>query len=150
MRTVPVVLVQPARQLHRASLGVVVGAAVGPFAQGSLDEAFGFAVGAWSVGASETLANVELLAEAAKAARAIAGTVIGEQAGDGDAEAGIVVDGGLQEGGGGRGLLIGKDLGEGDARVIVDGDMHVLPAGAMDAAATVAGDAATHGLEPSD
>ena len=59
---------------------------------------------------SETLANTELLAEAAEAAGAIAGTVVGEHAGDGDAEAGVVVDGGLEEGGRGRGFLVGKDL----------------------------------------
>ena len=34
--------------------------------------------------------------------------------------------------------------------MVVNGDMHVLPAGAMDAAAAVAGDATTDGLETSD
>ena len=83
-------------------------------------------------------------------AGAIAGTVIGEHAGDGDAEAGIVIDGSLQEGGSRGSFLVGQDLREGDAGVVVDSDMNVLPAGAMDAAAAVAGDATTDGLETSD
>ncbi len=141
---------EPAWEFESTGLGGVVSATVSPFTQGSLDEAFCFAVGARGVGASETLANAELLAEAAKEAGAIAGTVIGKHTGDGDAQAGVVVDGGLQEGGCGRGFLVGKDLREGNAGVVVDGDMHVLPARAMDAAATVAGDAATDGLETSD
>jgi len=150
MRTMPVVLMEPARQLESALLGVFVGAAVGPFPESGLDEAFGLAVGARSVRTSEALANAELLAETAKVARAVAGTVIGEDVGNGDAEAGIVVDCGLQEGRRRWGFLIGQDLGESDAGVVVDGDMHVLPAGAMNAAAAVAGDATTDGVETSD
>ena len=94
--------------------------------------------------------NAELLAEAAKVAEAIAGAVVGEHMGDGDAETGVIIDGSLQESGGRRGFLIGQDLGEGDAGVVVDGDVHILPAGAMNATAAVAGDAATDGLEATD
>jgi len=150
MRAMPVVLMEPARELESAGLRVVVRAAVGPFPESGLDEAFGFAVGAWSVRTSEALANTELLAELAKMAGAIAGTVIGEHAGDGDAESSIVVNGSLQEGGSRGSFLVGQDLREGNAGVVVDSDMHVLPAGAMDAAASVAGDATTDGLETSD
>ena len=111
MRTMPIVLMEPARQFESALLGVVVSATVGPFAQSGLDESFGFAVGARSVRSGKTLANAELLAEAAEVAGAVAGTVIGEQAGDGDAEAGIVVDRSLQESGRRRGFLVGQGSG---------------------------------------
>ena len=150
MRAVPVVLMKPARQFDGALLRVVVSTTVGPFPQRGLDESFGFAIGARGVGTGEALANAELAAELEKVAGAIAGTVIGEHAGDGDAEAGVVIDGSLQESRRRRRFLVRQDLREGDAGVVVDGDMHVLPAGAMDAAAAVAGDAATDSPETSD
>jgi hypothetical protein len=53
---------------------------VGPFAEHGLDEAFGFAVGAGSIGTSEAVANAELGAVVAKLVRAIATTVVGQQA----------------------------------------------------------------------
>jgi hypothetical protein len=102
------------------------------------------------VGASEALAEAELVTETAKDAGAIAGSVVGEQAADGDAEAGVVIDGSLRSSSGGRGFLVGQDLGESDAGVVIDGDMDVLPSSAMDAATTVAGNAPAHGLEAVD
>ncbi len=75
----PVVLMEPAWEFESTGLGGVVSATVSPFTQGSLDEAFCFAVGARGVGASETLANAELLAEAAKEAGAISRDLIGKQ-----------------------------------------------------------------------
>ena len=116
MRTVPVVLVDPGRQLDGADLGVVVGTSVGPFAKGGLDEAFGFAIGAGSVGASEAVGESELVAEAAKDAGAITRSIVGKQAANGDAEAGVVIDGSLKKRRSGRGFLVRQDLGEGDAR----------------------------------
>ena len=61
--------------------------------------------------------------------RAIAAAVIGEQGADGDAVASEEVNGILEKGDGGVGLLIGEDLGEGQTRVIVDGDVQGLPSG---------------------
>ena len=49
---------------------------------------------------------------------------------DGDAEAGVVGDRGLEEGDGAFLLLVGQDLAEGDARGVVDADVDELPAGA--------------------
>ena len=50
MRTVEVVMLEPGGELLIAFLGVEVVANVSPLAQGGLDEAFGLAVGAGSVG----------------------------------------------------------------------------------------------------
>jgi hypothetical protein len=41
---------------------------------------------------------------------------------------GVEGDGGAQEGDGGLGLLVGQHAGEGEAGVIVDGDVQGLPA----------------------
>ena len=60
MRTVEVVVLEPGRELLIAFLGVGVMADVGPLAQGGLNEAFGLAVGARGVRASEVVAQAEL------------------------------------------------------------------------------------------
>lgn len=116
---------------------------VGPFAQRSLDEALGFAVGARGIGAGETVSDAELTAGGGQQAGVIAGGVVGEQAADADAEACIVGDGGTEEGGGGVGALVGIELGESDAGVIVDGDMQDLPAGTASFVTRIAGDTVT-------
>jgi hypothetical protein len=108
MRAVPA-LVEPAREFGSAQLGVVVGAGIGPFAKSGLDEAFGFAIGARSVGGSESLSQVELKAEAAKDSGAIARTVIGENPADRHAELGVAIDRSLEKGGGRRGFMVGQD-----------------------------------------
>jgi len=50
MRTVEVVVLQPRREMLVAFFRVEVMANIGPLAQGGLNEAFGLAVGAGSVG----------------------------------------------------------------------------------------------------
>ena len=53
---------------------------IGPFAQGGLDKALGFAIGLWGVGASEAMFETEGSDGIAHDARAIAGAVIGVNA----------------------------------------------------------------------
>ena len=65
MGSVEVVVVQPGRELLVAFLGVDPVAGIGPFAESGLDQAFGLAVGARGVGASEAVANAELSAPVA-------------------------------------------------------------------------------------
>jgi hypothetical protein len=66
---------------------------VGPFAQGGLDEAFGFAVGLRRVGASSAVFEAHLETGLAKVMGAIAAAVIGEQGANGDAVASEEVNG---------------------------------------------------------
>ena len=138
MRAVEVVMLEPGRELLIAFLGVEIVANVGPLAEGGLNEAFGLAVGAGSVGTSEAVLDAELEASGAEVAGTIAGAIVGEQAADGDAVLGVEGDGGVQEGNGGLALLVGQDAGEGDTGVIVDGDVESLPAGELRAAAAPA------------
>src|SRR5437867_2441579 len=121
-----------------ALLRVEVMANVGPLAQSGLDEAFSLAVGARSVRTGEAVLDAELEAGGAEEAGAIAGAVVSEQAANADAVLGIEGDGGAQEGDGGLALLVGEDAGEGEAGVIVDGDVQSLPAGELRAAAPTA------------
>ncbi len=138
MRAVEVVMLQPGREMPITFLGVEVMANVGPLAQGSLDKAFGLAVGARSVRAGEAVLDAELEAGGAELSGAIAGAVVREQAADGDAVLGEEGDGGAQEGDRGFTLLVGQHAGEGEAGVIVDGDVQSLPAGELRAAAATA------------
>jgi len=100
-----------------------------------LDEAFGLAVGARSVGAGEDVGKVTAAQVAAEKPTAVAASVVGHDAEGLDAELGIVGQGGIEEGDGGALRLIGQELDEGDAGVIVDGDVEILPSG-VSAAAT--------------
>src|SRR5713101_1273823 len=82
----------------------------------------------------------------------VAGTVVGHHPGDLDAEAMVVGQGCLQEGDGALFFLIRHDLGEGEARGVVDADMDELPAdaAAVALAGAVAGDAVADAVEASE
>jgi len=73
MRALEVVVLQPRQELLIAFLRVEVMANVGPLAQGSLNEALGFAVGARSVGSGEAVLDAELEAGGAAPPSAIFG-----------------------------------------------------------------------------
>ena len=60
MRSVPVVLMNPGKQIAKAFGGVLVETGVSPLANGSLDKALGFAVGAWGVDASAGMSELEI------------------------------------------------------------------------------------------
>src|SRR6266849_6403328 len=98
MRSVPVVAMEPSRQLGGSAIGVAIGLSVGPFAQRALDKALGLAVGLRRVGPGSDVFEAELAAGVAKVEGFVAGAVVGHDAGDRDAQAGVVGDSGLQEG----------------------------------------------------
>ena len=76
MWSVPVVLMDPPWQLLGALVGVLIGTAISPFAQGGLDEAFCFSVGAGSVGPCAAMLEAELLAGLGEATRGVGGPVV--------------------------------------------------------------------------
>src|SRR5580700_9590056 len=152
VRPVPIVAVQPERQLDPALSGVTIGLCVGPFAQAGLDEALGLSIGLWRVWLGPDVTEPEPLAGSAEGEGFIAGAVIGHDALDFDAEAFVVGQCGLEEGDGAALLLIGHYLGESDAGMIVDGDMDELPAdtSAVALAFAVAGDAVADFVETAE
>lgn len=74
---------------------------------------------------------------------AIAGTVVGEYAADREAEAGVKGPGHEKEAYSRLVGLVGQDGGEADARVVVDGDVQVLPAHAARLLVAISGDTMT-------
>ena len=125
---------QPCGQGLAPLLGVLEGSGVGPFAERGLDEALGLAVGLRRVGFGSDVPDAELLAGARESFGLVAASVVGHDALDSDAEAFEVGDGGEEEGDCALLLLVGEDVGAGDAGVIVDRDVGELPAGALAAA----------------
>jgi len=143
MRTVPVVLMHPGLEFGLAFGGVLVEASVGPFAQRGLDEAFGLAVGTRGVGARAEMADTELPTSVGELAGVVAGSVVGEDAANGEAQARVVAHGVVQEGDRAAGALVRMQGREGHAGVIIDGDVENLPAGAAGFVAGIAGEAMT-------
>jgi hypothetical protein len=127
MRPLVVVVIGPGSEGEIALVRVGRVSRVSPLAQSSLNKAFGFAIGLRRVRASAAMFEAHLEASIAKVMGAVTAAVIGEQSADDDAVASEEVNGILEEGDGGVSLLIGKDLSEGQARVIVDGDVQGLP-----------------------
>jgi hypothetical protein len=134
----------------------MIGLRVGPLAQTSLDEALGLAVGLGRIGFGPDVFEAEPLAEPAEGKRFVAGAVVGHHPLDLDAEAFVVGQSSLEEGVGTAFLLVGHDLGEGDARVIVDGDMDKLPAepfapcSPIALSSAIAGDAVANAIDPAE
>src|SRR5712664_4792178 len=116
---------KPRRHLRVTLLGVLIRAGVNPFAEGGLDEAFSFPVGARCVGARKVMAKAELQASLAESARAVAVAVVGEQ--PANAQSGVIGHGSVKKSNCGSAGEVGQDLGDGHAGVIVNGDVEILP-----------------------
>src|SRR5829696_4528399 len=110
---------------------MVVGLRVGPLAQACLDEALSLAIGLRGIGFGSDVLEAEPFACSAESKRFVAGAVVGHHALGLDAEAFVIGESGFQEASGAALLLVGHDFSEGDARVVVDGDMDELPAEAL-------------------
>ena len=106
--SMPVVLVNPGSEVAQTFGRVLIEASVGPLANGGLDEAFGFTVGARGVEASALGLDMEGMADGEKGMGTETGTVVGEHAADANAEAGEVGNGLAQESAGGNGLFSGS------------------------------------------
>src|SRR5262249_17236659 len=99
-----------------------------------------------SIGLGANVPQREASASASEGERFVAGTVVGHHALDLDAEARVVGDRGREESNGATPLLAGHDLGEGNAGMIVDGDVNELPARTDVTAALPLADRSVSGL----
>jgi hypothetical protein len=75
-----VVVVEPARQRQGALPAGLVRSCVGPFSNQGLDEAFGFAVGARSVGAGAQVPQLVKCTRLSPGSGSVAGAVVGHHA----------------------------------------------------------------------
>lgn len=84
-------------------------------------------VGSWRIGLGAYVFEAEPLAQPAESEGLVAGSIVGHDAPDLDAEAFEVGESGLEEGGGAASPLTVHHLGEGDTGGVIDGDMDELP-----------------------
>src|SRR5258708_18138243 len=156
MRSVPIVAMEPSRQVFGSVIGVGVCGGVGPLAQRGLDEALGFSVGLGRIGFGPDVLQAEAFAGAGEGEGFVAGAVVGHDAHDLDAEACVIGEGGLEEGRGALLPLIGHHFGNGDAGRVVDADVDELPAEPFAApapialASAIAGDAVSEAIDPAE
>lgn len=136
-----VIVVKVEREEGGAMVAGVVGAGVGPFAGEGLDEAFGFAIGLGTIGFGELVSEAEFLAGGGEELGAVGGAAIGEDALNGDAVVLIEGDRLMESGEDAGSLFVWEEAGEGEAGVVVDGDVETFEAGAWVALGFVAGGA---------
>ena len=96
------------------------------------------------------MADAETTASIAEEARAVARAVVGQQTTDADAERAVVSDRGVEESDGGVAAFSGQDLREGEAGVVVDGDVNELPASTATGPRAVSGNAVTGAVEAAE
>jgi hypothetical protein len=142
-----IVVGEESGESESALSGGWIGAVVGPAAQEGLDEAFGFPVGAGTVRAGAQVAQAEPSTGGGEAVRAIAGAVVGHDAGDFDSVAGVPGDQPSKEGSRGGGSLVSQDFGISQTGGVVDSNVNELPAGTPATLPAVASDAMADDLD---
>src|SRR5216684_1564589 len=136
-----VVMLHPPRQQAGSVFRRVVGAAVGPLAQGGLNEPFGLAVGTWCVRPRAPVAEMEPTTGGPEAARDVARAIVGQDATDADVMGPEPCHRSAQEAGHRRATLVPQQLEVADAGVVVDRDVEEFPAAALRLEAPLARDA---------
>src|SRR5262245_27467241 len=117
--------------------------AVGPAVGQGADEAFCFAVGLRSVWAASEVADAERAAGDGVDGGAVAAAVVGQHAFDADPVLTIEGDRAAEEACGCCRFLVGEHFRVGEAAVVCDGDVHILPADPVATDAGGVGGAAT-------
>src|SRR4051812_35627235 len=97
MGPMPIVLVQPDRQLLGTAIGSWIGLSVGPLSECGLDEALSLAVGFGRVGLGTDVLDAQVPASIPKVECFITTAVVGHDTGDGDIEAFVIGHGRLEE-----------------------------------------------------
>ena len=139
----PVIHVAPSWQGLSALVRCGVAAGIGPFAQGRLDEALSLAIGPGRIGPCADMFQAWVAASSGKGFQDIAAAIIGHDTGHFHTEPLVPGDGGPEVDNSTERFFIGMDLAEGEARMVVNADMHIFPAIAANRPAARAGLACT-------
>jgi len=120
---------------------MAIDASVGPFSQGGLDEALGFAVGTGPVELGEDMSQTPAPTSSGERQRAKYFGVVGHDAAYLDTEAAIVARGMIEKRCGTGLAFVGKHLSKRHARTIVNGHEGRFVADAADMMLRITGDA---------
>src|SRR5437763_14824044 len=97
MWTVPVIAMQPLRQIGTSFTRMPIATPIGPFAQGSLDEALGFSVGAGRIELGKDMPQAPASTHRIKWQRAKHLSVVGHDAANPYAQVAVVARGMVEE-----------------------------------------------------
>jgi hypothetical protein len=141
MRAMEVIVMKIGGKEGSSVVAGVIRTGIGPLAGDGLNEAFGLAVGLRAIGFGEEMFEAEFVAGGGEEFGAIGGAAIGEELLDGDTVSGVEAEGLVQSVEDAGGAFVREETSEGEAGVIVDGDVETFEAGAWVALGTVAGGA---------
>ena len=147
MRSPEIVVVEELGESEGSVYRGWVGSVISPAAQEGLDKAFGFSIGARTVGPGTQVTQTELSACRSEAMRDVAGAVVGHDACDINAAAGVPGDQPSKEDDSRWRSFVSQDLGVSQTGSVVHGNMEELPTGTSGALPTVAGDAVADELD---
>jgi hypothetical protein len=128
----------------------VIRTGIGPRAGDGLNEAFGLAVGLRAIGFGEEMFEAEFEAGGGEEFGAIGGSAIGEELLDGDAVGGVEAEGLVQSVEDTGGAFVREETSEGEAGVVVDGDVETFDAGAWVAEGAITGGADAWAIEATE
>jgi len=150
VRAVVVIVKEEVREEGSAVVTGLIRAGVGPLTSDGLDEALGFAVGLRSIGSGKVVSDTELLTGRREVFGAVGRAAVGQDAANLDA-VGLVEGDGLVEGvEEARDFFVWEEAGEGEAGVIIEGDVETFDPGAGTAARAIAGGADAGTLEAAE
>ncbi len=138
-----VIVMKVVRKEGSTVVAGAIGTGIGPLAGKGLDEAFGFAISLRPVGLGEEMLEAELPAGSSEGFGTIGGAAIGEDLLDDDAMSGVEREGLVEGVEDALSAFVGEQTSEGEAGVIINGDVQ-----AFDTGAGVALSAVTGGADP--
>ena len=148
MRPLDVVVPEPWAKGERPTPRAGIRDPIGPAANQCLNEAFGLPVGLGVTRSAADQPDARAVRDVSEHGRAIGTAIVGQDPFDGHAATSKPAHGPTEECRGGPAALIGQDLHVRDTAVIVDGDMRVLVAGALDFLSAIAVNAMPDAKDP--
>ena len=134
-----VIVMEVVRKEGSTVVAGVIGASISPLAGDGLDEAFGFAIGLRPVGLGEEMLEAEFLAGSSEGFGTIGGAAIGEDLLDVDAVGGVEGEGLVEGVEDALSAFVREEASEGEAGVVVDGNVQAFDASAWVTGGTIAG-----------
>jgi len=143
MRAVEVVVMKVVRKEGSTVVAGVIGTGIGPLAGDGLDEAFGLAVSLGAIRFGEEMCEAELMAGGGEGFGAIGGAAISQELLDVDAVSGVEGEGLVEGVEDALGPFVREQTSEGEAGMVIDGDVEAFDASAWVAGGAIAGGADT-------